>query len=150
MLRPPPAGIVVEARERQSGALVAVKLLARNTNVFASSASNKPYMLYVGREILHQASLHHPFIIQIYEVRWSWYPRVRGQKVWVAPLRAALVKLCGPASSCWRRVSVVSRYLTSRGFAHQYGVKRGSGLVRWLAASPCCRPALPLPLSRCS
>jgi hypothetical protein len=25
---------------------------------------NKSYMLYVGREILHQASLHHPFIVQ--------------------------------------------------------------------------------------
>jgi hypothetical protein len=28
-------------------------------------SQNKPYMLYVGREILHQASLHHPFIVQV-------------------------------------------------------------------------------------
>ncbi|PSC75745.1 sulfur stress regulator [Micractinium conductrix] len=34
----------------------------------AASVSNKPYMLYVGREILHQASLHHPFIVHVYEV----------------------------------------------------------------------------------
>lgn len=30
--------------------------------------SVQPYMLYVGREILHQASLCHPFIIQLFEV----------------------------------------------------------------------------------
>ncbi len=27
----------------------------------------QPYMLYVGREILHQASLCHPFIVQLFE-----------------------------------------------------------------------------------
>lgn len=60
-------GIVVQAQDLQNGAMVAVKLLARGS-YFSSSASNKPYMLYVGREILHQASLSHPFIVQVYEV----------------------------------------------------------------------------------
>ena len=61
---------VVLAEERgKPGKPVAIKLLPRGAHMHWATSAAKPYSCYVSREVLHHASLRHPFVVQVYEAR---------------------------------------------------------------------------------